>query len=76
MRGIDGVIHQSAVGGFQRRLIEAEACGKPVVKRDWILEGGSIESDGEGTVLTSRQCLLNPNRNPALGEKAIEDKLP
>ncbi len=41
----------------------------------WILEGGSIEVDGEGTCLTSRQCLLNPNRNPGLSQAEIEAKL-
>lgn len=42
---------------------------------DWILEGGSIEVDGEGLLLTSRQCLLNPNRNPTLTEPEIEKLL-
>jgi agmatine deiminase len=37
-----------------------------------ILEGGSIHSDGEGTVLTTEECLLNPNRNPDLTRAQIE----
>lgn len=41
----------------------------------WILEGGSIEIDGEGTCLTTRQCLLNRNRNPGMNEAQIESGL-
>jgi agmatine deiminase len=37
-----------------------------------VLEGGAIHVDGEGTVLTTEQCLLNPNRNPELDRAAIE----
>ncbi|MGE0762940.1 MAG: agmatine deiminase family protein [Bdellovibrionales bacterium] len=44
-------------------------------KYDWVLEGGSIEVDGTGLLLTSRQCLLNPNRNPRLNQSDIEEKL-
>src|SRR5439155_242033 len=53
----------------------AEASGLPTLAHDWVLEGGSVEVDGEGTVLTTDQCLLNPNRNPALGREQIEEKL-
>lgn len=42
---------------------------------DFILEGGSIDVDGEGTVLTTEECLLNPNRNPELGRAGIEQML-
>lgn len=42
---------------------------------DFILEGGSIESDGAGTLLTTRQCLLNPNRNTELTKAEIEQQL-
>lgn len=40
-----------------------------------VLEGGSIESDGRGTVLTTAECLLNPNRNPHLSRAEIEEAL-
>ncbi|RRR74271.1 MAG: agmatine deiminase family protein [Candidatus Viridilinea halotolerans] len=40
-----------------------------------VLEGGSIDVDGQGLLLTSEQCLLNPNRNPDLGREALEAKL-
>jgi agmatine deiminase len=40
-----------------------------------ILEGGSIHVDGEGTLMTTRECLLNKNRNPHLSKDQIEDEL-
>lgn len=42
---------------------------------DIVLEGGSIDVDGEGTVLTTEECLLNPNRNPDLTREQIEQLL-
>jgi len=47
----------------------------PLRSIDLILEGGSIESDGEGTLLTTAACLLNPNRNPQLSRDQIEQRL-
>ena len=41
----------------------------------FVLEGGSFFVDGEGTLLTTEQCLLNPNRNPSMTREEIEDSL-
>jgi agmatine deiminase len=47
----------------------------PLTTVGLILEGGSIESDGAGTILTTAECLLSPNRNPHLSKKDIEAAL-
>lgn len=44
-------------------------------KFDFACEGGSYSVDGQGTVITTEQCLLNKNRNPKLSKKQIEDTL-
>ncbi len=41
----------------------------------FVLEGGAVHVDGEGTVLTTEQCLLNPNRNPDLTKAQVEQNL-
>ncbi|HET9512806.1 MAG TPA: agmatine deiminase family protein [Gemmatimonadales bacterium] len=46
--------------------------GIPVVSPGVVLEGGSIEVNGRGTLLTTEACLLNPNRNPSLSKEEIE----
>lgn len=43
--------------------------------RDFILEGGSIHTDGEGTLVTTEECLLGKGRNPELTKEGIEQKL-
>ena len=53
----------------------AAAAGLPFTRADWVLEGGAIDQDGSGTVLTTEQCLLNPNRNAGLLREDIEQRL-
>jgi len=52
-----------------------ELAGVDRYRSDMILEGGSIHVDGEGTCLTTEECLLNPNRNPLLSRAQIEANL-
>lgn len=61
---ITGILHQQGFFGKSERR-----------SMNMILEGGSIESDGEGTLLTTAQCLLHPNRNPACTKDRIETVL-
>ena len=53
----------------------AAAAGVDLVRNDIILEGGALDHDGAGTVLTTRQCLLNSNRNPDWTEEVAEAAL-
>lgn len=59
-----------------RRLAAEGTFGSnPLETEGFILEGGSIDSDGQGTILTTADCLLGPNRNPHLSKSGIEDFL-
>jgi agmatine deiminase len=54
----------------------AEKIGVPVFDfAEFVLEGGSVEVNGKGTLLTTESCLLNPNRNPDLSREQIETNL-
>lgn len=53
----------------------ARDAGLAITSSPMILEGGAVDGDGTGLVVTTEQCLLNPNRNPHLGRDAIEAEL-
>jgi len=53
----------------------AQSLGDQVRRAELVLEGGSIAPDGAGTLLTTEQCLLNPNRNPGLSREQLEQAL-
>ncbi|RMV59439.1 agmatine deiminase, partial [Pseudomonas savastanoi] len=53
------------------KVLEIERCPRYVTK-GFVLEGGSIHVDGEGTLITTEECLLNRNRNPHLTREQIE----
>jgi len=66
----DNLVADGKIPALMNRWLEL-----PVFAAGIVLEGGSIDVNGKGTVLTSRSCLLNPNRNPKLTEYDLEDLL-
>ena len=62
--------NDAAVAGAVLQHLDVTSYQAPMV-----LEGGSIHVDGEGTLLTTEQCLLHPNRNPDLSREQIEQHL-
>jgi agmatine deiminase len=50
----------------------AEHLGVPMFSAPFVLEGGSIHTDGDGTLFTTEMCLLHPNRNPQMTKDEIE----
>ncbi len=84
-RGVDWVFnawggeHGGLYSHWDRDDAAAEAVcrleGVDRYRAPLVLEGGSIHVDGEGTLLTTEECLLNPNRNPGLTRAQIEDHL-
>jgi agmatine deiminase len=55
------------------KVIEIERCER--YRAPFVLEGGAIHVDGQGTLITTEECLLNPNRNPGLTREQIEAQL-
>jgi agmatine deiminase len=84
-RGVDWVFN--AWGGLDGGLyfpwanddlVASKVCeleGVPRYRAPLVLEGGSVHVDGEGTCITTEECLLNPNRNPGLARAEIETLL-
>jgi agmatine deiminase len=62
--------HDAAIGGLL-----VDRLGDRRYDAPFVLEGGSVAVDGEGTVLTTEECLLNRNRNPELSREEIEQGL-
>lgn len=83
--GGDGTAHRFGFNGWGGKydlpgdddigLRLARGHGLAVAEHDWIVEGGAIDGDGTGLVVTTEQCLLNPNRNTGFYKTAAETRL-
>jgi agmatine deiminase len=56
-----------------QKVLEIE--GRERYRAPFVLEGGAIHVDGQGTLITTEECLLNPNRNPGLTRAQVETQL-
>jgi agmatine deiminase len=81
LAGVDW-IHNAWGGNYEGYAHDQEIAGNLITmtnakhfKAPLVMEGGAFHVDGEGTILTTRECLLNPNRNPTLNEQQIEQYL-
>jgi agmatine deiminase len=82
MRGVDWIFNAwgGLAGGLYfpwdqddlvaRKVLEIEGCSR--YHAPFVLEGGAIHVDGQGTLITTEECLLNPNRNPQLDRGQME----
>jgi agmatine deiminase len=74
--GWGGKFEASLDNGVNSALADLGIWGKtPLQKIDMVLEGGSLESDGKGTILTTTACLCNANRNGGLTKEEVETRL-
>lgn len=74
--GWGGKFEASLDNEVNRRLHQKGYMGiMPLERIDFVLEGGSIESDGLGTILTTSNCLCNKNRNGGLSRDEVEERL-
>jgi len=71
--GWGGKYHLKYDDEVARQISEFDGYGQQL--EDFILEGGALDHDGYGTALTTRQCLLNPNRNPGWTQSLAEEAL-
>jgi agmatine deiminase len=73
--GWGGKFEASLDNSVNRKLHKMGYLGTtPLESIDFVLEGGSIDSDGEGTILTTSKCLCNKNRNGGLSKEEVEEK--
>jgi agmatine/peptidylarginine deiminase len=73
--GWGGKFDASDDNRITRALDEQDAWTAPVETIDFVLEGGAIDSDGAGTLLTTERCLLAPTRNKGQSKDQLEQKL-